>query len=120
MKYFTKYLPFEGGFQRVVKNSQGFPTDFEQEVKLFLCSKDIQIGDLVFVPDQEEAGNIVDNEDLVYWKQKNSYKMIGEVSSEAFWITEGMEFEKSEVSFRLEEGFKNYALFRCPTCKTFH
>jgi len=45
-QYFTKYLPVEGGFKRVVK-SNGVPVDYEEEVKLFLCSNEIQVGDTV-------------------------------------------------------------------------
>lgn len=70
--------------------------------KPYLCSKDIQVGDLVFVPNEEEAGNVTDDTDLTYWKEKNSYKVIGEISPEATWVKEGDEFD--------EEDFKIIAL----------
>lgn len=60
-----------------------------KKIKLFLCSNNIQIGDLVFIPDQEEAGNVIDFNDLCYWQSKKSYKMIGEISPNATWIKEG-------------------------------
>lgn len=99
-KYFTKYLPIENGFKRVVKNAQGIPIDHEQEVKLFLCSKDIQIGDKVQYPN----GVVIDNLqipqediDLLKFLPNGPFKVIGEVSKDAVWVTEGMEFDENEI-----------------------
>ena len=50
-KYFSKLLPLENGFKRVVKNAQGIPIDYEYEVGMFLCTKDgIKEGDKVLQP----------------------------------------------------------------------
>lgn len=82
-----------------------------KKVKLFLCSIDIQVGDYIrsehspatLVKDIEvtnsldtstphwEAGN-----DYLYDK-KLSFKVIGEISSEAIWIKEGDEFDENEI-----------------------
>lgn len=96
--------------------------DDKQPYKLFLCSKDILVGDKYF------------NEDFDYTKYPNesianassemvgvnsSYKVIGEISPDAVWVTEGMEFDDDEIqpttkiySWQDEEGveeqFKNF------------
>ena len=49
--YFSKILPLENGYKRVVKNAQGIPIDYEYEVGMFLCTRDgIKSGDEIFIP----------------------------------------------------------------------
>lgn len=97
-----------------------------KKVQLFLCSRDIQIGNLVFIPNQEEAGNVVDEEDLTYWKSKNSYKITGPISPQAVWVREGDEFGEDDIypnSLKLIKAKGSSAtpiVIKCPTCKTFH
>lgn len=146
MKYFTKYLPVPGEIKKgdLWKEAGSDHLHYGQleatlkkaneaghkKVKQFLCSRDIQVGDLVFVPDQEEAGNVVDGEDLKYWKSKNAYKEIGEVSPAAIWVKEGMEFDENDIQYWLEMSgvwfrfnkpkVNGLVRFKCPTCNTFH
>jgi hypothetical protein len=51
----------------------------------------------------------------------NWFKVIGEISSEATWVTEGMEFNESEVMevYSREIGRVEYQI-KCPTCGRFH
>lgn len=115
--YIAKYLPVKGGYSRIVKNNEGTPVDFEQEVKLFLCSRDIQIGDTAYndkfysYPD----GQLIDTNSKVMdhgMMEIDSYKVIGEVSSEAIWVKEGDEFEESEIKkhlvFKITKDWKSY------------
>jgi hypothetical protein len=121
-KYFTKYLPVEGEIQPhtpvkqpsgSVKKS-GLPPDFIpaairngwKPVKLFLCSTDIQVGDEVIhnkiTSTPVTVGDIVKG--FVWFQEtpgkytlKDCYKVIGEVSPDAVWVTEGMEFTEEQV-----------------------
>ena len=174
MKYFTKYLPIEGEIKEgdgiiwtkgsrhgVVINDLesgnfdiGFPdgsflTVKKEDLKvkkLFLCSRDIQVDDIYFW----ENGPIKDQPLYSSGEQLmdgSEYKVIGEVSTDAVWVTEGMEFEKTDllpVAYTYEEWFElfdsnarfeshasinrynqvpngwKYYKIKCPTCKTFH
>lgn len=88
-----------------------------QKVKLFLCSRAIQVGDTVQTLKDEERGivKMMDNEGNVYvelegfdyaehnntyhhYYLKNIVKVIGEVSRYATWVTEGDEFDHKEVA----------------------
>lgn len=116
MKYFTKYLPKPGGFSRVIKD-HGIPVDYEQEVRLFLCTREIEVGDKVkfqLAPDHsnwqelevidvykdenEHTATLQDGDFKIYTTpDKWCFKVIGPISSEATWVKEGMEFEEDEV-----------------------
>lgn len=145
-KYFTKYFPVEGEIKegdRYFRDGSlviiaARKSDIEycnnnpsiEKVKLFLCSRDIQVGDEgvyyagVLLPDKIEQ-SVLGLAD----RPNEFYKAIGEVSPEAVWVTEGMEFDEEELYY--EGGFQgtipdNYTEiggkieFRCPTCKTYH
>jgi hypothetical protein len=174
MKYFTKYLSVDGEIKegdKFLDNKLGICTRLEEgehstwilweggktnihlnaeyrKVKLFLCSRDIQVGDIAY--------NVVDNisfkvagtfEGISYTSIgqgnkliKECIKVIGEVSPEAVWVTEGMEFDEEDLGWALstkdqfedivtstdfnDKGYKSlkrkYVKFKCPTCKTFH
>lgn len=164
MKYFTKYIPVEG--ERIIKKSNSILSRLytldpiiqsmeKSSFKLFLCSRDIQVGDKVRsfnYPDNEaEVENLrvskksVGLEDhseiyhLVDLKYKEGdiqtsaisqfFKVIGEVSPEAIWIKEGMEFDGIEVSLTQNQyipigwhGDNNpkTVYIKCPQCNTFH
>lgn len=185
--YFTKYLPVEGEIKEgdmvldtlsgeIVCWWDGDNWDkHDKKVKLFLCSRDIQVGDsnittysykndmklmhksgLVFIEllpsgrahlaaDGFSAAcplPIVKDENEKFGFKSDTFKIIGEVSPEATWVTEDMEFDEEELDvffyvfndnkplFHFE--IKNYKTFvdvkrgeiiikiKCPTCKQFH
>lgn len=94
-----------------------------QKVKLFLCSRDIQVGDKVTY--KSHAGNWFkgtvavttnsytameedrdpDSTDGFYmtYETKDVYKIIGEISPKATWVKEGHEFDDSEVAIMMDE-----------------
>jgi len=114
-KYFVKYLPVEGeinpndwmidsyGNIFKCKSKEGnkilgtaYLTYVEGEprkVKLFLCSRDIQVGDKVL--DEEFCDWIVEENDLKNLSLLT--KVIGEISKDAIWVKEGDEFNEDEI-----------------------
>lgn len=115
-KYFAKYLPIEDGFKRVVKNEQGIPVDYEQEVKLFLCSREVKIGQECYVDGhQHEGKKILESEKAIienspstndYFSyftdgtatvSTNVFRAICPISELAEWIKENDEFDDEEV-----------------------
>lgn len=105
MKYFTKYLPVEGEIKEgdyylnngtPTKRTEGTEDKSylnQQKVKLFLCSRDIQVGDTVhyplnnYIPVQWLGGNLTGHE----------FKVIGEISPNAIWVKEGDEFDEDQI-----------------------
>src|SRR5688572_13257454 len=68
------------------------------KVKLFLCSKDIQIGDTVKSLLADKSGYIDNHMNTTPEELKQSildgdFKVIGEISPEATWVKEGDEFD---------------------------
>jgi len=117
-KYFTKYLPVEGkilGCKRSecasmcsAKEPLKSNCDNSGPHKLFLCSLEIQVGDLI---GSSRNGLFTATEHHVE-KHKGAYfKIIGEVSPAAVWVTEGMEFGE------LEEGFYQGNFQKLPVYK---
>jgi len=120
--YFAKYLPVEGEIKEgelVTDNHGIFPYhkgnpcqgvfgNFKK-VKLFLCSRDIQVGDKVVYEAHLDFGvqlvtNIEDDEVAVLSKGSKTHahnllKVIGEISPEATWVKEGDEFDEDEWRF---------------------
>ena len=115
-KYFAKYLPVEGkikdddyfeeeditGKKYILKNLGPLsllPHDHlksRQKVKLFLCSKDIEVGDIVkeqLLNGKLENFTIHTLNDIDLDKQ---FKVIGEISSDAIWVKERDEFDKTD------------------------
>lgn len=116
-KYFAHYLPVEGkveagdycidnltkevfkmgkGINTMPKNLQDKLRENATKVKLFLCSRDIQVGDkcialdgLYIVPQSES--------DLAISKEEGHFKVIGEISPDATWVKEGDEFDEDEI-----------------------
>lgn len=110
-KYFLKYIPVEGkagkGDTILVNNLpiylQRDLFDFEmsyapERVKLFLCSRDIKIGDwLTHINGQE---TYVDEELLISVNKgrlPNDFKVIGEVNPKLKKLKEGDEFDETEI-----------------------
>jgi nitrogen regulatory protein PII-like uncharacterized protein len=114
-----------------VHNGKTYVDFLDTEVKLaklFLCSRDIQVGDKYFEhtqvkPDRYEEF-VAQEDDSI----ENSFKIIGEISPDAIWVTEGMEFDEDEVKesyiITNDKRSSSYNLhwyrIKCPTCKTYH
>lgn len=137
--YFAKYLPVEGEIkegdyidtlggviQKLHKGEIPFP--FSKKHKLFLCSRDIQVGDKVerFESDSywgeyhkgkevreikpTAKGSLDNGESLLillggggevvgnWFYMREFFKVIGEISPEAIWVKEGDEFEDIEIN----------------------
>lgn len=118
--YFAEYLPVEGEIKEGDKflTAEGnlyiygdekttgleFPTVrtikySDKKVKLFLCSRDIQVGDR-FYSISRNIYDIVSNEHHIKLLEIQSggwVKPIGEISPEATWVTEGMEFDEDDL-----------------------
>lgn len=166
MKYFAKYLPVEGEIKKgdyyrshaidaegIYKageddkygNGNKLPTQasegrYKTKVKLFLCSRDIQVGD-EFTTNQGlgykefKTGKVERIEGKKIWMEgesvyydldplievENWFKVIGEISPEAIWVKEGDEFESDQI----EKGYNSWTTgqqyrIKCSTCNTFH
>lgn len=141
MKYFTKYLPVEGEIKkgdkfkcakgendRILVNEGIVPikdTIHYQKVKLFLCSRDIQVGDEFF----DNKGNkyVYQTEDFEesYFESDLAYKVIGEVSPDATWVKEGMEFNDDQIMKDYPRRDRNIILsydvigIKCSCCGAF-
>lgn len=130
-KYFAKYLPVQGEIKEgdIILSFLGsgglLPTiskydgvshigHEDRKLKLFLCSRDIQVGDKVFrgsregyakeidgyevyCVDDKELLNEEDHDFTIYLSDTRYGKVVGEISPEAMWVTEGMEFGEGET-----------------------
>lgn len=126
--YFTKYLPLDGEIKDgdLIRGDNGeifparwIPKNTTQKYKLFLCSRDIQIGDVfrstrtnptkdlisLQLPEPVENGAFplycyyTNDGEYIQWVPYNEgYKIIGEISPEAIWVKEeGMDFDEDEI-----------------------
>lgn len=128
-KYFTKYLPVEGEIKEGDKtfecNGNLLPHTIskdellfaiaqgDKKAKLFLCSRDIQVGNKVkvtkdsihwfddVVTDIVEKGYFTDSQEGAgsgyFYTSNQIFKVIGEISPEAVWVKEGDEFDEDEI-----------------------
>lgn len=144
MKYFTKYLPVERELKSQIwqwynnVNNTGWeliscsdmdaiiahglePQPRFRRVKLFLCSRDIQVGDKVKSPVYEED-LVAKSHELLNGAYHNCFKVIGEISLDAVWVTEGMEFEEDDVHkcFVPDAWPTGTVKIKCSQCKHFH
>lgn len=106
--YFESYL-LKGEYEKAdTKDKAEYAKDL-QKVKLFLCSRDIQVGDSYYNTDYNTyrvvksfgttSPNIVHFDDSsLFDYRKDCIKVIGEISPEAVWVKEGDEFDEEEVS----------------------
>lgn len=142
--YFTKYFPTKGRINKEGTNVMfkiggkwTEPCDFDsfigpaiQEVAggvLFLCSKDIKVGDIVdelLNTGEYEKFEIHTPNDVNLERQ---FKVIGEISPDALsFVKEGDEFEHDElfangVGLNWSPIHTNYKFqVKCPTCGHFH
>jgi hypothetical protein len=126
--YFAKYLPVEGEIKDMmihpknhlepmsVKGLPAPPIAYSKNgwipVKLFLCSRDIQVGDKIFCPDGNnptKEWNVIasvgdataSNQVSIHLVPRGAYKVIGEISPDATWVKEGDEFDKSELGMKI-------------------
>ncbi len=121
--YFVKYLPVPGeikeGDKFIVPDSNVIyernilgthdRSHVEKKVKLFLCSRDIQVGGKVVYEAHLDFGvqlvtNIEDDEVVLLndgskTHAHNLLKVMGEISPEATWVKEGQEFDEDDWQF---------------------
>lgn len=154
-KYFAKYLPVEGEINKGDKVLDTLNEQYDtwldddkcdeyghyKKVKLFLCSRDIQVGDTVkchSTKDEHKNGvydcevRVVDISEehtvrvtMEGWEEDlpipRNYllKVIGEISPEATWVKEGDEFDETEIKiFRLP--WDKVSVRILGPCKHFH
>lgn len=149
--YFAKYLPVEGEIkegdhylfeERTTKMVINILPDVIQmyvgqfgelgakeyidrhyrKVKLFLCSRDIEVGDILW--SDTMGGGHYSSE---FEPPKDAVKVIGEISPYAVWLKEGDEFEEDEVKMydSLPEPIiggivRKMVQIKCSQCKHFH
>lgn len=110
-QYFTKYLPVEGNifpkdkfihtlYEGVIHTNEDVTPLKEhpdyKKVKLFLCSRDIQVGDELThirtgLKTKKQLGKSLSGE----W-----IKVIGEISPDALaYVKEGDEFDENEIKY---------------------
>lgn len=114
MKYFAKYLPVKGdkktgdtvkhkitgdiGVITKVHDQGKYQDDEIEKVKLFLCTRDIQIGDKVEKTDSlSKYWDLETENDVKIAKEREFFKVIGEISERSIWIKEGDVFEEEEI-----------------------
>lgn len=107
--YFAKYLPVDGkpinNTDIVIGERGTIMTYFAykalggsgsiKKAKLFLCSRDIQVGDNYQSPKRFGSKEYIDaycDGDFF----PGSFKVFGEISTEATWVKEGDEFNEDE------------------------
>lgn len=153
MKYFAKYIPVEGEIKegdywqspsgQIHHHTLPFAitSDVPKKVKLFLCSRDIQVGDkfryggqegdlsreYLCVSDEENADEYRINISIV---GRCDFKVIGEISPEATWIKEGDEFDDDEFKLATDvlrpkkgtqgEYLPPWAWMKCKCCGEFN
>lgn len=143
--FFAKYLPIEGEIKKddnalnpsnkkVVRVNaaclKNLVTLEWKKVKLFLCSRDIQVGDK-FIHPNDLSKTFTATEDTIDWHSTiDTFKVIGEISPKDVWVKEGMEFDEKEIQrhmgkiYGTDEPYKLKAdiiiKIQCPTCKTYH
>lgn len=121
--FFAKYIPVEGEIKPKDFYSQSYQEgqigqanegDYldgaykdKQKVKLFLCSRNIQVGDIIkWASPLEKSGYAtsipIPNESELRLAKSNMqeyryFKVIGEISLSATWIKEGDKFAEDEM-----------------------
>jgi len=106
-----------------------------RRVELFLCSRDIQVGDKYYSLAFHEYHIAKDEHSSCFVRPHEYTKVIGKVSPEAIWVKEGMEFDEEDIKKIRRERlinvpddwtdaeYEEYTLhykIKCPTCRTFH
>jgi len=118
-KYFAKYLPVKGeikqGDKAQYKTGEIISYDVEinrdnlKKVELFLCTKNIQVGDSVFLQKIREYHRVFDiinntihctsQNGISHAEEKieNCLKIIGKISKDDMWVKEGDDFYDWEL-----------------------
>ncbi len=114
MRYIARWVPVEGEIKpgdhgltethgyvfKALKETMSLCKG-KQKVKLFLCSRDIQVGDKVLHIPSNKYIDVKYQSVLDSMKEKgqldNYVKVIGEISPDATWVKEGDEFDSSEL-----------------------
>lgn len=154
----------EGSKEKLIHYGKNWVTvnTLGKKYKLFLCSRDIQEGDEMLVLNKNilwgEVGEyckllrkmgskceVLGSNGITYLafcsieyaiNRGDVCKVIGEVSKDAIWVKEGMEFDESQVQYNTYDILTNaheaqdwteaeydhisYFKFLCSQCKTFH
>lgn len=139
-QYFLKYLPIEGEIKygdyylnhkvnHIAQRTDGSMDKSYigfKKVKLFLCNKEIQVGDKfnnTEIPNKEYIADVVNEKDIECYKhdcfipRRYCYKTIGEISQDALWVKESDEFDEDEVQY---DYAANVYYIKCSQCKSFH
>lgn len=152
MKDFTKYLPIEGeikqGDKYIRKNAPQWGVSIAcacpdqilwRKVQLFLCSRDIQVGDKVWDTLNEKFCEVTtpfvalhtsDGENVPCWYLKTEpvtfhearflIKVIGPISPETTWVKEGDEFREDQWRKTDLIGLPIIFQIQCPICRQFN
>jgi len=101
--YFAKYRPVEGeikeGETGISINNATYThfnhlgKNYGKPARLFLCSRDIKPEDYL------KEGNV----HIYHDSSEPPFKVIGEISPEATWIKENMEFDERDLAFNSDE-----------------
>jgi len=127
------------------ENDNGY--DYYQELSMFLCSKDIQIGDILTYEDGTLLKPIISLDsfglicvytegNLKYLREK-CFKVIGPISRDVIGVKDGMKFENEQIKFVISmdppfEGWEEVIwekynkwngiksiMIKCPCCNIF-
>jgi hypothetical protein len=114
--YFTKYLAVPGKLkegERGISINNAIYThyahlgdDYGKPMKLFLCSRDVQVGDEVTCIDPSSINFGKKAKHFEFGDTVNWVNVIGEISPEATWVTEGMEFDENELQVFVWDGYE--------------
>jgi hypothetical protein len=130
-KYFAKYLPVGGEIKEgntSLKNgirffhhrvSQSDTFEGHQKVKLFLCSRDIQVGDEMTPIFGGNTFTVTEKSLIAIITSETSAKVIGEISPGATWVKEGDEFERNDFRVLWQNSPNGRGFARSETCEDF-
>jgi hypothetical protein len=116
-KYFAKYLPVEGeikegdkiAFEGNMNDILTFGTEVippkkysDKKVELFLCGRDIQVGDTIYADNNYPNGIIISEEifqtyESIKYLTNPHFKVIGKITKDAIWVKDGDEFDVEEL-----------------------
>jgi hypothetical protein len=83
-----------------------------KKIKLFLCSKDIQVGEeITYLNANDGYTNTIlgdEEQKQFFLKQIEVFKVVGEISSEATWVLEEDQFNNDEIDKIYFDTERNY------------
>jgi hypothetical protein len=106
-----------------------------KKVKLFLCSRNLQVGDKVRITFSDKEWEVVDivgawrlknGEEIIGTTPSETFKVIGEISPNALWVKEGDEFDENQleaqgVGVNWDKSGSGYKFkIKCFNCGRFH